>query len=126
MFPIPHETHFHIVKRLFELALEGHSADMLSKQIQQEYPDHRGSLSKAMIDKRLRDSFYCGLWVIRKDAKQERTIDLTKITLNDGTRFEPAISKIDFARLQEIRNANRSGAAIKKKRVNPLPQLVTC
>jgi len=64
--------------------------------------------------------------VIRKDTKQERTIDLTQITLNDGTRFEPAISKSDFERLQDIRNANRSGAAIKRKRVNPLPQLVTC
>jgi len=59
MFPIPHETHFHIVKRLFELAMEAHSADMLAKLIKQEYPEHRESLSKAAIDKRLRDSFYC-------------------------------------------------------------------
>lgn len=83
MFPIPHETHFRIMQRLFELALQGHSADMLSKLIKQEYPDHRESLSKAVIDRRLRDSFYCGFWVIRKDTKQERTIDLTQITLND-------------------------------------------
>lgn len=77
---------------------------MLSQLMRQEFPDHHESLNKAMIDKRLRDSFYCGLWVIKKNTKQERTIDLTQIILHDGTRFEPAITKDNFDRLQTIRN----------------------
>lgn len=126
MFPIPHEERFSIVQRMFELGLQGHSADMLSKMLRTEYPDHNANLNKTMIDKRLRDSFYCGLWVIKKDTKQERTIDLTGITLNDGTRFEPSISKTDFDHLQIVRNANRIGSIHKRKRINPLPQLVSC
>ncbi len=126
MFPIPHEERFPIMQRMFELGLQGHSADMLSKFLKQEFPELRASLNKTMIDKRLRDSFYCGLWVVKKGSKQERTIELSKLTLPDGTRFEPAISRDNFERLQLIRVANRNGAIIKRKRINPLPQLVNC
>jgi len=76
--------------------------------LRQEFPDHAQSLNKTMIDKRLRDSFYCGLWIIKKGTKQERTIDYTNLVLQDGTRFEPVVTKEQFERLQEIRNANRA------------------
>ena len=75
--------------------------------LRQEFPDHAQGLNKTMIDRRLRDSFYCGLWVIKKGTKQERTIDYTRLTLQDGTRFEPVVTKEEFERIQEIRNSNR-------------------
>jgi len=126
MFPIPDDDKFPITKRMFELAMKGHSAAVLSSLLKQEFPDHRSSINKTVIDKRLRDSFYCGLWVIRKGTKQERTVDLNHITLNDGTRFQPALTIKEFGDLQDIRATNRNGAMVKRKRINPLPKLVTC
>jgi hypothetical protein len=126
MFPIPHEERFPIVKRMFQLTLQGNSTPAISNLMCQEFPDHKRSFGITLIDKRLRDSFYCGLWVIKKGTKEERIIDLTQITLNDGTRFEPVISKQDFDAVQSIRSANRCGAAVRRKHVNPLPQMVTC
>jgi hypothetical protein len=83
-------------------------------------------LSTSKIHKRLTDSFYCGIWTVCKGKKNERTIDLNKIILLDGTRFEPAISQEQFKLVQTIRSGNRNGATIKKKRVNPMPGIVTC
>ena len=41
---------------------------------------------------------------IKKGNKQERTIELSKLTLPNGTRFEPAISRDNFERLSHILN----------------------
>lgn len=126
MFPIPHPDTFAITQRMFELGLQGNSAARVSELLRQEYPDHHSNLNATVIDRRLRDSFYCGQWVICKGTKNERTIDLNKITLSDGTKFKQAITEPEFARLQAIRIANRSGAFVKRKRINPFPQMVTC
>lgn len=126
MFPIPHPETFEIVTRMFELGLQNHSAEQVSKILRQEFPDHYSNVNSTVVDRRLRDSFYCGHWVVRKGAKEERTIDLNKITLSDGTRFQTALTEADFGRLQLIRTANRTGEFIKRKRINPLPQMVSC
>ena len=64
--------------------------------------------------------------MIKPGSKKERTIDLTKIILPDGTRFQPVLTEEEFAQIQQIRNGNRCGVSAVRKRVNPLPKLVTC
>lgn len=126
MFPIPHPDTFEITRRMFELGLQGNSAARVTATLRQEYPDYHSNVNATVVDRRLRDSFYCGIWVICKGTKKERTIDLNQITLHDGTRFKQAVTGAEFSRLQAIRAANRSGEFVKRKRINPLPRMVTC
>ena len=66
MFPIPHPERFEIVQRMFELGLKGNSAVSVSEILRKEYPDHYSNVNATVIDRRMRDSFYCGCWVICK------------------------------------------------------------
>ena len=59
LFPVPHETHFAIVKRMFELALSGYGTRVIVEYLKEEYsdcPDFNPTLPT--VDRRLRDSFY--------------------------------------------------------------------
>jgi len=78
------------------------------------------------VDRWLRDSFYCGQWVIMSWSKKERVIDLLSIELPDGTRFTPVLSVEEFKLIQNIRRGNRATPNVKRKRTNPLPKMVTC
>gem|GEM_PF-4990421 len=46
--------------------------------------------------------------------------------LPDGTRFEPVLSVEDFKLIQNIRSGNIKRPNMPRKRVNPLPNMVTC
>lgn len=128
LFPVPHPEQFDIAQRMFSLALEGHGVREIQAYLKDEYPDRRMlTLSLSVLDKRLRDSFYCGQWIIMPGKKFERIINLTEITLADGTKFEPIVSVDEFKRLQELRGGKRTHPVMRKnKRINPFPGLVLC
>ncbi len=127
LFPIPHDEQFPVMQRMFELASQGASTAQIVCYLQEEFPDIQLRLTISAIDRKLRDSFYCGRWLIRGGTKHERMIDLNKITLADGTRFQPAISSDEFDKIQQIRSGNRNGIMFKnRKRTNPFPALVSC
>lgn len=105
LFPIPDDEKFPIIKRVFELGMKGFSSAQIVESLNSEFPRASGGYLSSWVDKRLRDSFYCGTWVIKKGQKDERRVELSEITLPDGTRFTPVISKLDFDTLQQMRSA---------------------
>ena len=128
LFPIPHPESFEIVQRMFALALDGAGIKAIRAKLIAEFPERRKHiLSLSAIDARLRDPFYCGHWLIKPGSKQERVIDLTQICLPNGTKFMPVLSVSEFHALQEARKIKSNAAVPRRtKRVNPLPNLVTC
>ncbi len=128
LFPIPHPEQFDIAKRTFALALEGHGVRRIHAFLMDEFPERREHiLALSTMDRALRDSFYCGHWGIMRGKKTERIIDLSEITLADGTTFEPIISMAEFEELQVLRGGKRTHPIRRnQRRINPFPGLVHC
>jgi len=127
LFPIPEPEQFDMMKRCFQLAKEGNSTKIILARLKDEYWNSWLPIpSLTRLDKRLRDSFYCGLWVIKPWSKKERTINLLEMELPDGTRFEPVLSIEDFDLIQKIRSGNITRPNMPRKRINPLPNMVSC
>lgn len=124
LFPIPDQNTFSIVKMIFSLAMKKHSAEEIRLIIKRMFPDQK-SVSQNMVDGMLRESFYYWKWVICKGKKNERVIDLNKLNAPDGTPFTAAISEHEFEQIQMYRTG-RLTWTIRRKRINPLPQLVSC
>ena len=127
LFPVPHPEHFDVIQRMFALAFEGASLDAIHSALRAEYA-HLGDLpiSVSTINRNLNDSFYCGHWTIKSGTKDERIIDLNRISLPDQTTFEPVLSLAEFNNLQKLRNAKSALSKLPRKRINPLPGLVHC
>lgn len=127
LFPIPCETHFPIVQRVFALRLEGRSLADIELTLKRErlMPKTGTPLGKSRIGRILTDSFYHGKWVINQGKKDERTKDLLAMRLPDGTQFAPAVSEIDFLNCQtDPAKTYRSHKKI--KHINPFPLPVRC
>lgn len=127
LFPIPHEAQFSLMRRMFDLARQGLGSRVIVDYLTPEYlAAWETAPSVSNTDRRLTDSFYCGKWLIKPWTKKERTIDLTKIVLSDGTRFQPVLSVDEFNQIQQIRSWNRCGVNVVRKRINPFLKLVLC
>lgn len=82
LFPIPKPDTFPVVKRMFELALEGNSSNSIKSKLSEEYP-HIKPLCKSAVDKKLQDRFYSGQWIICKGTDKERMVDLNSLSAPD-------------------------------------------
>lgn len=128
LFPIPHPDQFIVARRIFELALNGHSVVEIRSRLIDAFPDRPEHIpAHSTIDDALRDSFFCGQWAIRPGTKFERIINLREIVLPDGTTFQPIVTPDEFARLQTLRGNKRTRPSGKiGRRVNPFPGLIHC
>lgn len=126
LFPIPCETDFPIVQRMFALRLKGNSLKDIELTLKRDGLRTRtGKMCKSRIGRILSDPFYHGKWIINQDKKNERVKDLLAMCLPDGTRFTPAISEVEFLNCQtDHGKIHRQHKKI--KHINPFPVPVIC
>ncbi len=126
LFPIPCETNFRIIQKIFKLRLEGSTIDDIVSIIKKEGKQTvKTDFSRATISRWLRDSFYCGKWVVNPGKENERNIDLSKLTLLDGITFTPVISENEFWKCQRFANSKHQTRKI-TRHTNPLSVFVDC
>lgn len=126
LFPIPCETNFHIIQKVFKLRLAGSTIDEILSIVKKERCHTvKSTVSRSAVSRWLCDPFYFGHWIINPGQKNERNIDLNNITLFDGTIFTPVVSEADFWKCQ--RSATGQMSARKTIRhTNPLSVYVNC
>jgi len=126
LFPEPCPDNYSIIQRVFQLRLQGFAVETIIDLLRSEGIKPIGSnLSKSHISKCLTDPFYYGRWVINADRKSERVIDLNRITLADGTRFQPVVSEKEFWQCQRWMNSTNVKHRI-QRHVNPISGQVLC
>jgi len=126
LFPEPCPVNYAIIQRIFALRLEGLSVESIIALLRSEGVNPNGAtLTKSHISKCLSDPFYHGRWVINANQKEERVVDLTTITLHDGTQFQPVVSEAQFWKCQRW----LEGPGIKqklRKHINPIHGEIFC
>lgn len=126
LFPIPCETNFPIIKHAFKLRMEGVSLDdtLLSLEENGLRPK-KGKVTRSSLAYWLNDPFYFGNWIINRDKPDERIVDLSTITLADGTTFTPVVTEQEFWQCQKRLT---DGKTIRRhtSHVNPICGTVQC
>lgn len=125
LFPIPCPKTFPIVQAIFKLRLKHYTVPEIIDTIKREFPsNHRNKLSKSTLHEILSETFYFGHWIINKGKPNERVIDLTQLSLPDGTTFTPVISSHQFYQCQH--NATQLTNRTYNTYTNPIACTLTC
>jgi hypothetical protein len=126
LYPIPCPTDFPIVQRIFSLRASGYSLSAIETFLGEEgYIPKQGRLIKSRIARIAADPFYFGKWYVNKGKDNERIIDFRKISLQDGTHFEPVITEAEFYACQSGQAKNQR-AQKRIHRINPFANPVIC
>lgn len=114
------------MQRIFELRRAGYSLSAIEMFLDEEgYIPKQGRLIKSRLARIASDPFYFGKWIVNKGKDNERVIDLRKISLQDGTQFEPVIGEPEFYGCQS-RQTDKQKPRKRIKRTNPFAGAVIC
>jgi len=126
LFPEPCPNNYPVIQRMFRLRLQGYAVEEIIELVRLEGLNPVGlNMSKSHISDCLTDPFYYGRWVINARKKNERVVDLRKLTLSDGTKFQPVVSEKEFWQCQRSADDPLSRQQT-KRHVNPLYGEVLC
>lgn len=126
LFPIPCSTDFPIVQRIFELRKARYSLSAIEVFLDEEgYIPKQGRLIKSRLARIASDPFYFGKWIVNKGKENERVIDLRKISLRDGTEFEPVLAESEFYACQSMQSESKKSRK-RIRRTNPFANPIIC